>query len=261
MTTKLNAPRGREFEVQLPIGLRDPEGNVHRAVVMRKMTGKEEAILADKRYQRNGGKLVTELLHSCIVRVGTLTPNGRSTMAEMYSADRNFLLLKLRSITFGSELHTGYACTACGEQFHLVEDLDALPVRTLAEDESPDEILVELEDGYVDRDGQVHTALTLRLPTGVDEEAVAAQMRQNASLGKNALLARCMKSLGDMAPHRLEALGAHILSELTLVDCRTIDQALNNAAPGIDLTRELECPHCGKVFKTTLDLSHFLALD
>ena len=32
------------------------------------MTGREEAILADRANQRNGGKLVTELLHSCIIR-------------------------------------------------------------------------------------------------------------------------------------------------------------------------------------------------
>ena len=74
----------------------------------------------------------------------------------------------------------------------------------LADGEPPEDISVELEDGYVDQDGQVHTALTLRLPTGADEEAVAPQMRKNASLGKNALLARCLRRprrLPD-APHR-----------------------------------------------------------
>ena len=48
-----------------------------------------------------------------------------------------------------------------------------------------------------------------------DEEAVAPQMRQNPSEGKNALLARCLKTLGDMPKHRMEALGPHIMSELT----------------------------------------------
>ena len=77
----------------------------------------------------------------------------------------------------------------------------------------------------------MHTALTLRLPTGADEEAVAPQMRENASLGKNALLARCMKTLGDLPKHRLEALGPKILAELTLTDRRLIDQALNERRP------------------------------
>jgi hypothetical protein len=90
---------------------------------------------------------------------------------------------------------------------------------------------------------------------------VAPQMRKNASLGKNALLARCMKSLGDVPQHRLNAIGPKLLAELTMTDRRLIDRALNSAAPGVDLIRSLECPACGHEFKSSLDLSHFLALD
>lgn len=250
----------REFELTLPIGYTDPEGDTHRRVILRKMTGREEAILADRKYARNGGKLVTELLHSCIVEIDGLEKNGRGPVAAMYSADRNYLLLRLRSITFGSELEATYTCPGCGESISALEDLDELPVRMLPEGEEQPDLTVELEDGWVDREGQVHTALTLRLPTGADEEAVAPQMRENASLGKNALLARCAKSLGEVPTHRLEALGPRIMSELTMTDRRLIDRALNDAAPGVELVREIECPRCAKTFSTSLDLSNFLAL-
>ncbi|MCI0690346.1 MAG: hypothetical protein L0Y54_24370 [Sporichthyaceae bacterium] len=223
------------------------------------MTGKEEAILADRRYQRNGGKLVTELLWSCITRLGGLESNGRGPVARMYSADRNFLLLKLRSITFGPELEASYTCPSCGETTHVTEDLDALPVKTVdwSNGDGAAEVALELEDGYVDRDGQVHTAITLRLPTGADEEAVAGQMRENPSLGKNALLARCVRSLGDLPTPRLEGLGPKIMSELTMSDRRRIDRALEDAAPGVDLVRRHECAACGTMFTASLDLSHF----
>lgn len=255
------APNKREIELNLPVGYSDENGQVHRNVVMRKMTGREEAILADRRNQRNGGKLVTELLHSCIISIGDLPKNGPASVAGMYSADRNYLLIKLRSITFGSELQASYTCPTCNEGVQVVEDLDELPVRALADGEAPDDVVIELDDGYRDRDGQIHTALIMRLPKGVDEEAVAPQMRQNPSLGKNALLSRCMKSLGDIPRHRLEALGPHILTDLTMTDRRLIDRALNQSAPGIDLVREIECPNCGQFFKTTLDMTHFLALE
>src|SRR6267142_672986 len=227
-----NPARPREFEFVLPIGYMDREGQI----------------------QRNGGRLVTELLHSCIVGLGTLTRNGTSPISGMYSVDRNFLLLKLRSITFGPELKASYTCPTCSETTKLTEDIDELPVRSLAEGESAEEIGIQLEDGYVDRDGQTHTTLKLRLPTGNEEEAVASQVRQNASEGKNALLARCMKSLGDIPPHRLEAQGTHILSELTMTDRRLIDRTLSQAAPGINLVRNIECASCGNAFATTLDL-------
>ena len=258
----MNAPtKTREFDFTLPVGYTDKEGQTHRTVKIRKMTGREESILTDKRYQRNGGRLVTELLHSCLVSLGNLPKNGSSPISGMYSVDRNFLLLKLRSITFGSDLKASYTCPTCNETVKVTENIDDLPVRNLEEGESAEEIGVELEDGYVDRDGQVHASLKLRLPTGADEEAVAAQARQNASEGKNALLARCMKSLGDIPRHRLEALGPQILSELTMTDRRLIDKTLNLAAPGINLVRQIECTSCGNTFSTTLDLSHFLALE
>lgn len=250
----------REFEFTLPVGYTDPEGAIHRTVVVRKMTGREEAILADKKFQRNGGKLVTELLHSCIVRVGTLESNGRGPVVHMTSADRNFLLLKLRSITFGAELEATYTCPGCGEQAHVTEDLDELPLKSLPDGDGPPELVVELEDGWVDREGQVHTAMRLRLPTGADEEAVAPQMRDNASVGKNALLARCMTSLGDVPEYRLEALGPRIMSDLTMTDRRLIDRAMGDGAPGVDLARPVECAGCGKQFSASLDLSNFLAM-
>jgi hypothetical protein len=261
MSVMTSTPGRWEAEFNLPIGYTDDQGNTHRTVVLRKMTGKEEAILADKRNQRNGGKLVTELLHSCLVRLGDLNKNGPSVVEKMYSADRNFLLLKLRSITFGAELPARYTCPTCSEAVMVEENLDELPVHSLAEGDSLEDITVELEDGYVDKDGQVHKALRMRLPTGADEAAVAPQMRQNASLGKNALLSRCLKSLGDLPKHRLEAIGPKILSELSLTDRRMIDRALNEVAPGIEMVRHVECPGCGQTFKTTLDLTHFLALE
>ncbi|MGH9279369.1 MAG: hypothetical protein ACRD12_14845 [Acidimicrobiales bacterium] len=249
----------REFEFTLPVGYTDSDGTTHRRVVLRKMTGREEAILADRKYQRNGGKLVTELLHSCIVSLGTLEPNGRAPVTSMTSADRNYLLVKLRSVTFGSELPATYACPGCGESVQVVEDLEELAVRTVPDGDGT-EIDVELEDGWVDREGQLHTALRLRLPTGADEEAVAPQMRENASVGKNALLARCMKSLGDVPSYRLEGMGTRIMSDLTMTDRRLVDRALNDAAPGIDLVRPMECTSCGKQFNASLDLTNFLAM-
>ncbi|NJL29263.1 MAG: hypothetical protein HC897_15965 [Thermoanaerobaculia bacterium] len=130
-------PQARELELQLPVGYVDGEGRLHSRVVIRKMTGREEAILADRRYQKNGGKLVTELLHSCLVKLGDLPQNGSSTVAKMYSADRNFLLLKLRSFTFGSDLEGRYVCPSCGETMHHTDNLDELPLRALPEVRAP----------------------------------------------------------------------------------------------------------------------------
>lgn len=251
----------REFDFSLPIGVIDGEGRVCRDGALRKMTGREEAILADPQNQRNGGKLVTELLHSCLVRLDGMERLTRESVGGMYSADRNYLLLKLRIATFGPDLRASYTCPACTHLMQVTEDLETLPIKTLENGESVEDIRVELEDGYLDKNGEVHTALRLRLPTGTDEAAVAPQMHKNASLGKNALLARCLKALGDMQQQRINALGPRIMADLTMSDRRLIDRALNSAAPGVDLIREIECPACGHEFKASLDMTHFLSME
>ena len=251
----------REAEFELPIGYRNGDGVLRRKGSLRKMTGKEEAILADRANQSNGGKLVTELIHSCITNFEGEQPLSKQDVANWYSADRNFVLIRLRSFTFGPELPATYTCASCNEKLDVIENLDELPVKRLEEGEELREIVVDLEDGYWDTDGNCHTSVTLTLPRGVDEAAIAPMTRKNPSLGKNALLARCVSKLGDMPKHRMEAMGPRLFSDMTLTDRRLIDRALNKAAPGIDLSRECECYACGAEIRTSLDMTHFLSLD
>lgn len=251
----------RETEFTLPIGYVNGDGVIRRKGFLRKMTGREEAILADRANQNNGGKLVTQLIHSCVTQFEGDSTLSAQDVANWYSADRNYVLIKLRSFTFGPELPATYTCPSCGEKLEVMENLDELPVRALGEEEELQEITVELEDGYWDKDNVCHTAISLTLPKGVDETAVAPMTRKNPSMAKNALLARCITKVGDMPKHRIEALGPRLFSDLTLTDRRLIDRALNSAAPGIDLTRDCECFACGAEIKASLDMTHFLSLD
>lgn len=252
--------RSRQQEFTLPIGQLDADGTLRRHGTIRKMTGHDEAILADKANQRNGGKLVTELIYSCVTGFEGDAKLTKQDVASWYSADRNYLLMRIRIFTFGPELEARYTCPTCNEQMVVIEDLDELPVRSLTGDERPDEIQVELEDGYWDQDDRCHTAITLALPKGSDEAAIAPVLRKNPSQGKNALLARCVRSFGDIPVSRMEALGPILFASLTLTDRRLIDKELNRAAPGIDMLRDLECASCGSEFAANLDMTGFLAL-
>ena len=257
--SKMNV-HSRESEFVLPIGFEGPDGVMRRKGALRKMTGREEAILADRSNQGNGGKLVTELIHSCVTQFEGGATLSKQDVSNWYSADRNFVLIRLRAFTFGPELPASYTCPSCGEKMDVVENLDELPLRSLGENEELAEVQIELQDGYWDKD-QCQTAMSLSLPRGIDETVVAPLIRKNASIGKNALLARCLTRLGDMPKHRIEQLGSRIFSELTLTDRRLIDKALNQAAPGIDLSRDCTCPSCGGDIRANLDMTHFLSPD
>ena len=253
--------RAREHEVKLPVGHLDPDGRLHRTATLRKMTGHEEALLADRKLRANGGKMVTELLSGCVRAIGDIAPPGRPVIGALTSADRNFLLLELRKLTFGTELEASYTCPSCRETTVVVEDLETFPVRVTDGAGLP-EIVIELEDGFEDRakDGW-YDILRFRLPVGADEERVAGAARENAAKGTNALLARCLISVtGDgeeMPENRREALGTKILSDLTMGDRGRIERAFREEMPGVDLTREFDCGTCGRPMRTSLDLTSF----
>jgi len=253
--------RAREHEVALPVGYLDAEGRLHRTATLRKMTGHEEALLADRKLRANGGKLVTELLNGCVRSLGELTQVNRQIIGELTSPDRNFLLLELRKLTFGTELEANYTCPSCRETAVAIEDLDSFPVRVSDAVGIP-EIVVELEDGYEDRPKEAwYDVLRFRLPVGADEERVALVARENAAKGTNALLARCLVSVSgdgeEMPDDRREVLGTKILSDLTMGDRARIEKAFREEMPGLDLSREFDCGSCGRPMRTTLDLTSF----
>ena len=88
--------RVREIECTLPIGYEDEDGRLHRTAVLRKMTGRDESIIADKAHRNNASRMITELLTSCLMRIGSVERPSRNVVQALYSADRYFLLMKLR---------------------------------------------------------------------------------------------------------------------------------------------------------------------
>ena len=249
-------PRGYSFE--LPIGYVDQDGRVHRTATLRKMTGRDEALMADRHNRTNGARLITGLIGACLLRLGPLERPGATVAQALYSADRHFLLLKLREITFGPEMEASYSCPTCREATVVVEDLASLDVERLDGEAIPAAVVVRLEDGYQDRSGEWYDTLVFRYATGADEEKVAGLIRDNPSNGKNALMARCLRAIGDMPRQRMEALGTAIFADLTLSDRALIDEALNKHAPGVRMRRDVVCVGCGRTYTTSLDLSNFL---
>jgi hypothetical protein len=255
----MNVSRMREFEFELPIGYVDADGQLQRTAVLRKMTGRDESLMVDKKNKNNAARLVSELLGNCLLRIGTLEKPGTKTAQALFSADRHYLLVKLREITFGSEMQATYACPTCREANSVIEDLSELEVVKTENGDLPDDIVVSLEDGYISRDGELYDTMVFRYAVGLDEEKIAPTIRENPSHGKNALMARCLTALGDMPKQRIEGLGTAIFNDLTLSDRALIDKALNNGGPGIKMKRELNCQGCGRQFSASLDMTNFLA--
>lgn len=251
-------PHQTEYQVILPIGYTDSAGRVHRHAALRKMRGHEEALLFDP--SLTTGQLVSALLLSCLVRLGDLTNVDAPTVTQLYTADRNYLLLELRRLTLGNTLEAWYSCPRCSGQIQILEDLQQVSVRRLADDDKLSDIILVLEDGYTDRQGVHHNELTLTLPSGADEEFVAPMAERDPLKAQDALLLRCIKRFGTLPKAALEAYGVKILRELTLSDRQRLYKVLQDQAPGIDLRRSITCPRCEATFQGMMDLSNFFVL-
>jgi hypothetical protein len=247
-----------EFEVSLPVGYANGDGRVYRHAVIRKMTGHEEALLYDT--SLTASRLVTELIRSCLVRVGDLPSIDAAIVDDLYTADRNYLLLELRRITLGDRMLASYRCPGCGESSAVIEDLSQFAVRRREDDGAVADIEIELADGYVDRRGTLQRQLILTLPRGTDEAFVAPMIERDALKARDALVLRCIRRFGTLPAAELEAYGVKILRDLTLGDRLMLDAAFNDQAPGVDLTRQVACHHCGQSFTAQLDMTHFFAL-
>lgn len=247
----------RELVVDLPIGYVDQSGQIHRRAKLRKMRGHEEALLYDA--SLTAAQLVTELLFSCLVQLGEVELKDKSIVANLYTADRNYLLVELRRFTLGNQLRAAYVCPGCHQSITLIEDLSQLPVHRLDQGQPLAELEVCLEDGYVDLEGNHHADLVLTLPKGTDEEFVAQTAAQDPLRAQDALILRCIKRFGDLRQATLESYGIKILRDITLGDRRILQRALADETPGIDFRRAIECGHCGVTFESVLDASVFFS--
>jgi hypothetical protein len=257
MTDKGNA--GWQHVVTLPVGYQQEDGTVLNSATLRKMTGKEEAILTDPKLRNSAGGMITALLSSCTMSIEGLNKVTPEVIRRLTSADRNFLLLELRRLTFGDSIETQYRCPHCGNNTLLVEDLSSIEIRQV-ESGTAMEIPVTIHDGYQSPDNEWYYEMVFRLPNGEDEEAATSRRDPNQSRQRDALLARCLVSVGELEPRRIRAIGVRILADLSMADRRLIQKALDAAAPGPNLVRAIVCDHCGQDFQSTLDMTHFFPL-
>jgi hypothetical protein len=237
--------------VALPGGYRDAAGVLQVAADIAPLTGFAEEQLAEPFDARTRPTLVTRLLAGCVSALGTRS--AVDAIRGLLVADREFLVLKLRQLTFGSRVQATLVCPECDRRLDMEFDIDALPVEIrhpLADTE-----VLELSHAaaFVDATGVEHRAVEFRLPTGVDEEAVAAGEARDVAEASATLLERCLVRVGNIAPvDRATARGLNALARTE------IEERMETVAPQIGLEMDVGCPECGRVFVEVLDCAALL---
>jgi hypothetical protein len=234
----------------LPGGVLDNHGRCFQSVIVRQLTGRDEELLADRRY-RNVAQQVTEFLAQVLVEVpGLNKPVSKDLVAEMLIGDRDYLLLRLRQICLGDQVEQVVKCPAagCGKKADVEFLISELPVRRAGAVQPLYEFdLSEALRKDDPRSGHV----VLRLPTGLDQEAVLDCKEVNPAMANTRLFARIVKKLGR------EGLSEAMARDLPMWARQEITAFLKKVVPGPELHIEIQCPHCGADMSYPFDLNSF----
>lgn len=238
------------LECTLPGGWRDASGRRHRAAVVGALSGREEELLAAAN-PSNAPALVTELLSRCVRSIGDSRPVTASLARELLAADRNYLLLKVREATFGERIQATVRCAwpDCGAPADVDFSLREAPVRAL-EDEGPLYSLPLDEPVEFTRAGQALEEIVFRLPTGADQENLAALIAQNEAAALTGLLAACIQDQSGRS-------GAEIAEALSPRARLALEQRMLEIAPDVDLSLDLVCPECGRQYAAPFAVQDF----
>ncbi len=144
-------------------------------------------------------------------------------------AERDRVLAEIYIRTFGSKIDSVVNCRKCRQLFDIGFDLRSLL----------DHVWQKYNSSKQNQDGffKVQDGLEFRLPTGEDETAVMGMKPEEAVAE---LLTRCVKNNGQT------------------VDLETVQRAMEDTGPLLDLDLDARCPECGEHQQVRFDIQYFL---
>jgi hypothetical protein len=245
--------------VTLPIGLRPSSGGVFREVHLDQMRTKDQELLADKKLKGNGAMAISLLLRRCIQAIPGFLPQKErkndlldaSVVRQLAQPDRDYLVAAIRAMEGKTETNFQVQCPSCGTR-----DVYSVDLSDVAEYQWPDEEpltlpVLELPFGLVNKEGVLCKKITLRIMTGADSEALAAQPDNRRM---TALIAASCVNLEGFGKLDSESAG-----QMLMADTEAISEHMSMNLPGLDLMHNDTCSNCGGEISHGIDLSSFLS--
>lgn len=243
--------------VALPIGL-EIDGIRYRNVVIDEMTGIDEENLSSRKVRNNGAKAITLLLRRCIQSIEGVLEQKRDPLAlidekyvrNMYVADRDFLIMCIRTISGDSELLMNMNCPSCGSEIDKLVNLKELDVYEWDENE-PVEITVDLPRGFYNQDTQQYNnRVRWAFPKGVAQERLAS-LPEN-EMGTN-LIAIGLRSVEG----REGIPSSDEVRRLSVRDRGALADAIVENMVGVETKIDICCDNCGHEFDSEVNTVGF----
>ena len=238
----------------LPGGYFAPDGSCFKEVKIRQLTGKEEEIVIGLNLQVNIPELLTQILANCIENIGPIKEIDPIVIQKLLICDRDYILLKLRQMTFGDMINANIHCPndICGKEMEI--DFDLKNIEIDRKDIGNGIFLHTLSSisSYKDQSGIVHSDVEFRLPTIGDQEQIVKIYGENQSKALTLLLAKCIKRIGSIT-----LINENLVQSLSINARREINQKMQEVSPKVDLFLNIQCPECEYKFATPFDIQNF----
>ncbi len=235
----------------LPGGFVDEVGSLHREFELTALTGRDEELLAQAR-RKESASLVTKVISRCVLRLEDLHPVSEDIARQLLVADRQYLLLKLRQLTFGDRVHADLFCPwpECGKRVSIDFNVDDVPVKE-SRDKGPLYHMTLSSAAAVDQE-PAEREIHFRLPNGTDQELLSPLLVENEAKALALLLTRCIQRIGKSA--QIDESRIEVLSPLARNE---IEAEMERLAPKVELDMEMACPECQRRFVAPFDLQNF----
>jgi len=233
--SEYEAPLPPNPSVILPGGYFDPvEGQITTAEV-RELTGADEEAVSKL---NDIGKSLLLILDRATLKLGSITPE-EGMLDALLSGDREMILLKIRMMTFGSDVSFTSKCPSCGEsQSWEIDLVDDVPIRKL---KGSAQFTLQCKAGTVE----------VSLPTGATQKEIIYSTNKTSAEIDTIILRSCVKSINGMP-----VLGLETVRALGLKDRRIILQEISNRNPGPQLGDiKKACNACGTEVPLPLTLA------
>lgn len=236
----METPKAPVGSFDLPVGLLEPNGQLHTHVMVREIVGHDEDMLAAKSIP--GYKKFGLLVHACTLELGPY--KNRETidarLPELLSVDRAFLLVAIRRVTLGNEYPYKHQCPKCEFVGIYTVDLSTLVLKPMSAED------------------KVKRIFTCALPS--KKEVIWHPLTTRTEEKMNALVINSpndQMSLGMMA--RIEMIGGQpptleAVKGLSMLDRTTLRDAFEAREGGLEDKLEMTCVRCSHEFEATLDI-------
>jgi len=188
------------------------------SVEVRPFTFEDEKILRSIKKASDGSKIINTLINRCTKDLD---------FNELSLVDKNFILFKLRELSYGSDYKIEAECVPCGTSNELTVELDKLPV-TYASLDSRNNTKLMLPDSEVEID--------YIMPTANDEKFI----NNTDHLMDN--LWRFVRSVGG---HTERMIIQGFISKTTGKDVTVLRNAIFNNDYGLQTKVNFVCNSCG----------------